>query len=120
MQFYDVPIIKDIENMSKNGFHYSGENQLTIDQYNIIEQYDGDEYSGEVDIISLNPPTIKYNFYSLIQYDFLTLGKSPYGSFSVSLLTLANILIFILGIGFLIPGVVIIVKKEEFLGNEEE
>lgn len=89
--------LKDADNMQKHGYFYWGETQLTLDQYNMIKQYNG-QHDYEVVITNPEPLMVKYGFLSLTKYDFLETNKMPNKDFLMGILPLFPILGFAIGV----------------------
>lgn len=111
MQIYSALIVKEAENMQKNGFCYAGESQVTSEQYDMIKEYNGkNDY--EVIVTSLEPLTVKYGFLSLDKYNFLTTTKMPDKSVMLALVLIFPTLGGVIGLLQLFHGFKTIGKKE--------
>ena len=119
MQIYSAPLVKDAENMQKNGFRYAGESQVTSEQYDMIKEYNG-KHDYEVIVTSLEPLTVKYGFLSLDNYNFLTTTKMPNRYGMLALVPLFPILGGFIGILQLIHGTTTIGEEVFTIKTEEK
>jgi hypothetical protein len=114
--------IQEAKNIRENGYFYSGNSNLTIEQYDEIKQYDG-FHNGTVIIKSINPLLIEYNFGSLQYYSYLQ--DERFNSFDKSINALSDMLFLVSGIIpilFIIRGITQLmeirkVRQEGFEGK---